>query len=396
MRILFSHRIRSRDGQSVHLEALVEALRAEGHEVLVVGPGSYAQAAFGGEGRGLAVLRRLCPAIAYELLELAYNVPGVWRLLCAQRRFRADLVYERYNLFFFGGLTLKWLFRIPFYLEINAPLAEERAVHGGLSLKRLARLLERWVWRRADHVYPVTGVLADYAVAAGVARKAITVNQNGVNLGEYIADAPCQLPQRRPITLGFVGFLRSWHGIDTVISLLSKADPPQDLRLVLVGDGPALPDLMRQVSELKLTGKVEFLGLVPRERLAAVIRGFDIALQPRAVPYASPLKLFEYMALGRAIVAPDQPNIREILTHGRNALLFAPNDPSSFREAIIRLADDASLRDALGARARQNILDQDYTWAGNARRVVEIYRRDHAPRGVASDEMARIRTLQRR
>lgn len=395
MRILFSHRIRSRDGQAVHVEALVEALRAEGHEVLVVGPPSYAQASFGGEGRGLAVLRRLCPAMAYELLELAYNVPAVWRLLRAQRRFRADFVYERYNLFFFGGLTLKWLFRIPFFLEINAPLAEERAVHGGLALKRLALLLERWVWRRADHVYPVTGVLADYAAAAGVDRKAITVNQNGVDPGDYIVDAPSR-PQGRPITLGFVGFLRSWHGMDTVISLLSTVDPPQDLRLVIVGDGPALPELTQRVSELGLTGKVEFLGLVPRDRLAAIIRGFDIALQPRAVPYASPLKLFEYMALGRAIVAPDQPNIREILTHGRNAVLFTPDDPSSLREAITRLADDASLRDALGGQARQDILDRDYTWAGNARRVVETYRREHAPSGVVSDEMARIGSLQRR
>jgi glycosyltransferase involved in cell wall biosynthesis len=228
-------------------------------------------------------------------------------------------------------------------------------------------------------VYPVTGVLADYAVAAGVDRKAITVNQNGVDPAEYVTGAPCRPAQGRPITLGFVGFLRSWHGIDTVISLLSTVVPPQDLRLVVVGDGPALPELMQRVSQLKLTDKVEFLGLVPRERLAAVVRGFDIALQPRAVPYASPLKLFEYMALGRAIVAPDQPNIREVLTHGRNALLFAPDDASSLREAITRLADDASLRDALGNRARQDILDQDYTWAGNAMRVVETYQRRHAP-----------------
>jgi len=387
MRILFSHRIRSRDGQAVHLEALVAALRADGHEVLVVGPRSYEHASFGGEGRGLAILRRVCPAVAYELLELAYNVPGIWRLLRAQRRFRADLVYERYNLFFFGGLALKWLCRVPFYLEINAPLAEERAIHGGLSLKRLASFLERSVWRRADHLYPVTGVLADYAVAAGVNRKAITVNQNGVDPDQYAAIAPRRPMEGGAITLGFVGFLRAWHGIDAVIPLLSEADPSQDLRLVLVGDGPALPELMRRVSALGLTDKVKFHGLVPRDRLPTVVTGFDIALQPKSVPYASPLKLFEYMALGRAIIAPDQPNIREILTHERNALLFEPDNPAAFRAAVTRLAADAPLRHALGTQARKDIADRDYTWAGNARRIVEIHRRDQAPVGGVIDDI---------
>jgi len=388
MRILFSHRIRSRDGQAVHLEALAAALRGEGHDVLVVGPRSYEHTAFGGDGHGLAILQRLCPAMGYELLELAYNVPAIWRLLCAHRRFRADLVYERYNLFFFGGLALKWLCRVPFYLEINAPLAEERATHGGLSLKRFGSFLERYVWRRAAHVYPVTGVLADYAVAAGVKREVITVNQNGVDPGQYATVTPCEPSGEQAITLGFVGFLRTWHGIDTVISLLSEIGSGQDLRLVIVGDGPAAPGLMRQVSTLKLNGKVKFLGLVPRDRLATVVCGFDIALQPSSVPYASPLKLFEYMALGRAIIAPDQPNIREILTHERNALLFEPNNPSSFREAVIRLAADASLRRALGNRARQDIVDRDYTWVGNARRIVETYRRSHVPDSVIIDHIA--------
>lgn len=388
MRILFSHRIRSRDGQAVHLEALVAALRAEGHEVLVVGPPSYEQASFGGKGRGLAVLRRLCPAMAYELLELAYNIPGIWRLLRAQRRFRADLVYERYNLFFFGGLALKWLYRVPFYLEINSPLAEERTIHGGLSLKRLALCLQRAVWRRADHLYPVTGVLADYAAAAGVSRDVITINQNGVDADQYLAVALPESSGEDTVTLGFAGFLRTWHGIDTVISLLSEVGSDQDLRLVIAGDGPALPELRSQVSALKLDDKVEFLGLVPRERMASVVRSFDIALQPKSVPYASPLKLFEYMALGRAIVAPDQPNIREVLTHERNALLFEPDNPSAFRAAVTRLAADVSLRRALGIRARHDIADRDYTWSGNARRVVETYRRNHAVRGGAIGDMA--------
>jgi glycosyltransferase involved in cell wall biosynthesis len=92
------------------------------------------------------------------------------------------------------------------------------------------------------------------------------------------------------------------------------------------------------------------------------------------VPYASPLKVFEYMAAGRAIVAPDQPNIREVLRDGETALLFDPGKPGALWEAIGRLAGDPALRARLGAAARAEVLSRDLTWAGNARRVVALLR----------------------
>jgi glycosyltransferase involved in cell wall biosynthesis len=90
------------------------------------------------------------------------------------------------------------------------------------------------------------------------------------------------------------------------------------------------------------------------------------------VAYASPLKLFEYMALGCAIVAPDTANIREILAHEESALLFAPGDGASFRGALKRLIADPELRKRLGASARATIDTRDLTWDANARRVEAI------------------------
>ena len=107
MRILYSHRIQSRDGQSVHLEAMVAALRAEGHEVRVVGPGLYHQAEFGGESRLVALIRARLPPLIGALAELAYNIPAVWRLWQAARHFHPDMIYERYNLFHFAGTWVR-------------------------------------------------------------------------------------------------------------------------------------------------------------------------------------------------------------------------------------------------------------------------------------------------
>src|ERR1700733_4307598 len=100
MRIVYSHRIQSRDGQSVHVEELVAALRGLGHEVLVVGPGFYEHAHFGGESDLVAWVRSRLPVVVGEVAELLYTIPAWWRLRAAFRRFRPDLIYERYNLYY--------------------------------------------------------------------------------------------------------------------------------------------------------------------------------------------------------------------------------------------------------------------------------------------------------
>jgi glycosyltransferase involved in cell wall biosynthesis len=108
-------------------------------------------------------------------------------------------------------------------------------------------------------------------------------------------------------------------------------------------------------------------------------------LQPRAVRYASPLKLFEYMACGRAIVAPNQPNIREILTSGENAILFDPEESGALWRAIRHLAADPQLRERLGCAARRTLDERDYTWQGNASKVIDAVATDLGRHGVAAN-----------
>ena len=369
MRILYSHRIQSRDGQSVHVEELVAAFRSLGHEVLVVGPGLYEQASFGGESRLVPWIRAHLPVAVAELAELAYNIPAWWRLRTAYRRFRPDLIYERYNLYFLAGTFLARANRAILFLEVNSPLADERARFGGLGLPWLAHAAERYVWRSAAKVLAVTGVLRDAIVAAGVPAQRIAVVPNGIDPAQF-SHLPARPAGDGPVVLGFVGFIRDWHGLDAVIDAMAAQGESGKLRLVVVGDGPARPALERQAASLGLGQRVTFTGLQPREAIPGLVSGFDIALQPLSVPYASPLKIFDYMAAGRAIVAPDQPNIREVLRDGETAVLFSPDEPGAMWRAISRLADDAALRQRIGLAARQEIAQRNYTWRGNAARVV--------------------------
>ena len=107
------------------------------------------------------------------------------------------------------------------------------------------------------------------------------------------------------------------------------------------------------------------------------------------VAYASPLKLFEYLALGRAIVAPDQPNIREILDDGVNAVLFDPADPDGLTRAIERLSHDDALRERVAEGARRTIAERGLTWDRNAERVTTLFNELLAARAGRADVSVR-------
>ena len=378
LRILFHHRVAAADGMRVHIAELVEALRAEGHEVLVVGPGAAAEGPAGVSTRLERVadlLRSRVPAGAFEALELLYNVPAYWRLRAAAKAFRPDVLYERYNLFLLAGLLLKTQLRLPLLLEINSPLAEERRTHGNLQFKGLGRRCEAALWRGADAALPVTQVLAE-TVRAVRGDGPIAVIPNGANINRRSATGSATRLSlgldKDSVVLGFVGFVRAWHGVGWAVEAL--AELPERAHLVVVGDGPGTAALSERAEALGVDHRLHLVGRVPHEEVAAYMQAFDVALQTAAVSYASPLKLFEYMALERAVIAPDQPNIREVLAHGRDALLFPAGDRAGFIAALHRLCEDPELRLHLGRNAGRTVREHPFTWRHNAKRIAEFAR----------------------
>jgi glycosyltransferase involved in cell wall biosynthesis len=375
MRILYSHRIHVHDGQSLHVEELITGLLQEGHDVHVVGPGFYHEAGFGGRSSKVALLRRLLPGALGELAEIIYNVPAYLRLRRACRTFQPELIYERYSLYFLAGRRLARRRRIPYFLEVNAPVAIERAHYTGMRLRPLARRLERLVWHSADRVIVITNVLAAMIAAAGIPPERIGVIPNAA-VAQRFLPRPWRPEQMlpRPLVIGFAGFVRAAHGLDAVIRGMADHPEYRALRLLVIGDGPGRGALEQLAASLGIAGRVRFTGLVEPERLPDLINDLDIALLPRVVPYASPLTMFDYMAASRAIVAPDQPNIREILTHEQTALLFDPAREDTLWEAVARLVADPALRVSLGLAARAELDRSNLTWRGNAGRVAAMYR----------------------
>ena len=389
-RILYHHRIRADDGQAVHVRELIEALREEGHEVLECAlvqktgarPSAGATASPGARrGGGLWTKLRL-PRVAIELLEIAYGAQGAARLRRAARAFRPHFIYERHALHCDSGLRAAHALGVPLLLEVNSPFVDEMATLGLLRFPRRARATERRVLAGADVVFAVTEVLRGICIELGARAERTVVVPNGAvpaRYGEAAHAAGRALRAKLGIgadafALGFVGYMRPWHRLDLAVEMLARPEFAS-LHLVLVGEGPALSEVQAAAERLRVTGRVHVLGAVPGELLPGHVCAFDAALIPAINRYASPLKLFDSLAAGVPTLCPKQPNLEELVVDGRNGVLFVPGDADSLRAATARLVVDRDAARRIGERGRSDLVANDWTWRGNAKRVIAAYER---------------------
>lgn len=376
MKILYHHRIASKDGQYVHVEELTNALSHIGHEIIFVGPKIVENNKFGSKGGIVHYLKRFMPKALYEIFEFAYSFVAYFKLKQAVVQHKPDFIYERYNLYMPAGIWIKKRFNLKIFLEVNAPIYDERDKYDGIALHSLARWTERYVWKNADIILPVTKVLAERILNENVLQEKIHIIPNGVDKKKFSQISTTDVAKKKLnldglLVLGFTGFMRDWHGLDKVVELLVVDDSIKK-HLLFVGDGPARKSIEEKARSLGVTDMLTITGIVDRENIIDYVSAFDVALQPDVVSYASPLKLFEYMALGRAIIAPDTENIREILTNKSNALLFNNKNHDDFLNKIKELCMDNELRERLGKAARSTISERRYYWENNAKYIVRL------------------------
>ncbi|MEX1024321.1 MAG: glycosyltransferase family 4 protein [Planctomycetota bacterium] len=382
MKVLYHHRTQAEDGQAVHIRSLIRAFESLGHEVREVGlvkqrEGS-ARPATEADGRSKWSWVTRLPRFARELAEYGYNGVARSKLLGEARDFDPALIYERYAFGNAAGVLAARKLDLPLVLEVNSPLVLELSKTRGLAFPRLATSLENYIFRHATLVCVVTGVLRDMLLELGVEPSRVFVTPNGVHPELYRRGADARLRARAALglredddgeVLGFVGYYRTWHRLDRAVRALAEPELAR-ARLVLVGEGPAHDELVEVARKAGVAERVHFAGRRAHDEIPELLAAFDIALVPAINPYASPLKLHEYMAAGVATIAPDQPNLREVLAHERNALLVDPDDDDALGAAIARLARDTGLRLRLAEAGRRTILEDDLTWTGNVRRVL--------------------------
>jgi glycosyltransferase involved in cell wall biosynthesis len=281
-------------------------------------------------------------------------------------------------LFNLGGLWAARRSRIPLILEVNAPLAHERAAYERLSLKALARSTERHVCSNADVVLVVSTPLKEYLVEQGVPEVRIVVLPNGADPRTFRPDAEARAWVRgrlgisdQTVVVGFTGILRPWHGLDLLLEAIARLDAGADIKVLIVGDGPHRLALERLMRDRRLDQKTIITGRVPHDSIPEFVSAFDIAVSPRATFYASPMKIPEYMAAGVTVVAPRMPNIQDLVTEGEDGVLFEPDDVADLASALRLLVHDPLRRRKLAEAARRTVI-AGRTWRHNAERVLAL------------------------
>jgi glycosyltransferase involved in cell wall biosynthesis len=297
-----------------------------------------------------------------------------------------DLCHEHNGLFCVGAALACRRLGIPYILTFSADPLYERAL-GGRPLRGLHRLVAGWearfTYRLADKIICVSEPARRHlAKTWQVDLDKIVVMPNGVDLLRFRPDYDPQ-PVRAELALsdgpvvGFVGGFQHWHGLDRLVESFAAvlAEYPHAM-LLLVGDGRARPAVESKIAELGLESSVIITGLVSQERVPEMLAVIDVAVIPYPkLPrelWFSPLKLYEYMAAGKAIVASRSGQIAEVIEDGHNGLLVEAGNVADLTRATLRLLGNPAERARLGRNAHRQASEQ-HSWATYIERLEQIY-----------------------
>ncbi|HEY9133461.1 MAG TPA: glycosyltransferase family 4 protein [Dyella sp.] len=381
MKIVYHHRTRGRHVEGVHIRGVVHALRELGHDVTVISfPGADPEHEppvrdAGRRGRLAALVARL-PGVLFELGEIGYNLVTLLRLGLAFGRLRPELIYERYSLFLFATVWLARWRGIPLILEINDSALVDRV--RPLRLKALARRIEGWCLCHCTGLVFISGYFRDQAVTAYGDIAPSVISPNAVDLARF---DPARFDRARlraerglagRIVCGHIGVFAYWHGVDGFVEAIAArlAEVPE-LALVFVGDGRTLPAVRALVAERGLADRVLLPGRVSHEEIASWIACMDYAVLPNSNRYGSPMKLFEFMGMGVAVVAPDYAPVAEVIGDGHTGWLFPRGETAACVQRVLDLARHEEERNRVGAAARDYIV-RERQWRNNAEQLLGL------------------------
>ena len=331
-------------GSLAHTDGILRALVRRGHDVAL-----WTTGAMRGLPDDVAEQRLpapLRPNVPWELAELVAGLVQARRV--ARPASEVAFVYQRYSLNNLAGLLLARRWGVPFVLEANGSEAAWRRLWTSLRFPRLAGATERLLLTGADRVAAVSENAADDLRATAQLDGRLRVVPNGVEVERFWDAAPKDLPfEEDAFVIAFAGLFYPWHGarfLAEAFPLVLQRRP--SARLLLVGDGEEASLIRFVLERAGVAERVLHTGLVPRAAVPGYLAAADVLVSPHVRNdrfIGLPIKIWEYMASGRAIVATRVAQMGEVLRHRETALLVEPDDPEALADAIVELHDDEKL-----------------------------------------------------
>lgn len=296
-----------------------------------------------------------------------------------------DFIYQRYSRFSWAGVEASLRTRRPLFLEYNGSEVWVGRYWDRVGMLSLLERFERLNLAAAARIFVVSEVERRNLLRAGVSACKIIVNPNGVDADRFQPGVGGEGVRRElgidddETLAGFVGTFGPWHGVLALAEAIKLIPAEARVRFLLIGSGVLRDEVERTLREAGALRRVIFTGVVSHQKVPALLDACDVLVSPH-VPledgsdfFGSPTKLFEYMAMGKGIVASRLGQIGEVLTDEETALLVEPGDARELSGAILRLTNSPALRQRLGAAARAEAVAH-HTWERNAGRILDAYR----------------------
>lgn len=319
-------------------------------------------------------------AFLKELKTFMLNILRVIRLLKLYKEHKPDAIINRYLIYDFSAIIAAKMLRIPVMYEVNASAVYEREIENKYYIKPLAKFIEKLIFNRSDAVTVVSEELKIYFHQNGYNTSNTLVIPNGVDITRY--PEMLEIPQRFQeiaqkwednIIIGFLGSLKSWHGVQRVISLMpTLLKENENIRLLIIGDGNERQSIEKEIKSLNIEEYVHISGFIPHDEVPGALDLLDISLAPyKEIDnfYFSPLKIFEYMAAGKPVIAPPYGQIKDLVSQN-TGILLSKNSNEELQKGIVELANNPEKRTALGKNARVYI-EENFTWKRNAMKIAE-------------------------
>lgn len=364
-----------RKGCSIHAQEVLRAMRGKGAQVELFSSNLEGEPPPGLEAlkvHGLPRPPKGEPA-GREQAALAANAALRSALLEAGA---FDLVYERYSLWSYAAMEWAGDSGVSGLLEVNAPLIDEQAQYRVLVDRQSAERVAERAFAAATALLAVSEEVADWLKRFPGARGKVHVVPNGIRPERFPNQITPAMPGAAGVfTIGFVGTLKAWHGLSTLVAAFARLHASRpEARLLIVGDGPERANLEADLAARGLQPAAILTGAVPPEEIPSLLASMDVAVAPYPALehfYFSPLKVYEYMAAGVAVVASRVGQLEHLIQSGTNGLLVPPGDPEALAAALRQLQENEPLRGRLGRNARATVLRQ-HTWDAVVGRIFSL------------------------
>jgi glycosyltransferase involved in cell wall biosynthesis len=372
-------------GASAHVRGFVRALKSSGHDVIVI---TSSDDGDGGLGvpvvpipkpdlfTGLSTLMEEQPSIVRALRHVYNNVLTEQTLKDIIKRFKPELIYERYSPFAVAGTIIGSQMGIPHILEMNALLAEEGKLYRRQALQEACEFLERTALKFTSVIVTVSRELKESLITSGIPEAMVIDVPNGVDEMFFKQEDTSLFNDfKDKIVIGFVGSLKPWHGIDFLCNVFRVLAQDPVYHLLVVGNGP----MMKTLKSLKkeFPDRVTLTGGIDHKDVISHIDVMDIAVCPYPKLdkfYFSPLKLLEYMARGKTIIATEIGQVSKFIRHGQTGWLVSPGDIQGFVDAILTLSEDNESRKKMGRKAADEAR-AFHSWKHRTSLILEYYQR---------------------